>query len=264
MPINEHDALVKPEEGLIIWRYMNLSKFESLLKEKALFFCRSDKFADPYEASIPKRQSDARVHETLKIARFFNNDFSWEEAVKKSKQIGDFHKELRKSFIVNCWHINPGESDAMWQLYISSNEGVAIRPSPERLSNSFQESTQRIFMTKVRYLDYETDIWYNPKDYPITNYNIFSPILHKRKAYSHENELRVFQQLNEAEGNDFWSAMPNNKGQQVKCDLDSLIESVILPPTCDDKVENKVRSLLHSYGLDKPIERSKLDDEPYY
>ncbi len=57
MPIDlEHIALVKPDVKSIIYRYLDLEKFEYLLRDCALFFCRSDKFSDPFEASVPKKE----------------------------------------------------------------------------------------------------------------------------------------------------------------------------------------------------------------
>jgi len=37
-----HPALIKPDLDNIIYRYLDLEKFESLLRDNALFFCRSD------------------------------------------------------------------------------------------------------------------------------------------------------------------------------------------------------------------------------
>jgi hypothetical protein len=127
MPIDlDHTALKKPNPNSIIYRYFDLEKFESLLRDRALFFCRSDKFSDPFEASVPKKEVDYRVTERRSHTSYSNRIISNEEAQKSSQDLGDLHKRSRKSFIVNCWHINNGESDAMWRLYLKTNEGVAV------------------------------------------------------------------------------------------------------------------------------------------
>ena len=34
-----------------VWRYMDLDKFQSLLKEKALYLCRADRLQDRFEGT---------------------------------------------------------------------------------------------------------------------------------------------------------------------------------------------------------------------
>lgn len=266
MPVIDHDALISPDDNLTIWRYMDLSKFESLLRDQALFFCRSDKFSDPFEGSVPRKESEGRIREQKRTSLFhFKKKISDKEALKSSRSIGDLHRRFRRSLVVNCWHINDGESDAMWRLYLKTNEGVAIQSSVERLRQSFERNEEEVFISKVRYLDFENDIWHHETEYPVTSYNLFSPIIHKRNAFEHEREIRIFQQINDAVDNDeFWGNMPNQVGKSVVCDIDALFDKVILPPTADDLVASRVRSTLENYGLDKPLEKSKLNEEPYY
>lgn len=38
MAIKKYDLCINPDPEQIIWRYMSLEKFESILKNKALFF----------------------------------------------------------------------------------------------------------------------------------------------------------------------------------------------------------------------------------
>ncbi len=265
MPVIDHNALIKPEQDLVIWRYVDLKSFESLLANKGLFFCRSDKFSDPFEGTIPKRESEFRVTTAKKIAAIHGQEITHEEAVKKSDSIGKLHKDFRRSFIVNCWHVNQGESDAMWKLYLKTNEGVAIQSKVQRLRQSFNGFVEDIYITRVRYIDFEKDIWYHRQLYPVSGYNLFTPIVHKRMAFAHESELRVFQQINDAANNEkYWDDKSNHIGKLIPTDIENLIEKIFVPPTADDIVESKVTDLLKTYGLDREIERSKLTEEPYY
>ncbi len=265
MITTDHPALVKCNPESIIWRYIDLDKFELLLNERALFLCRSDKFSDPFEASIPKREADNRVNEFLKNSVQLSNPMTIEEAVGKSNEMADFHKRFRKTFIVNCWHISTNESDAMWRLYLKTNEGVAIQSCYNRLYDSLKHNTEEIFVSKVRYLDYDKDIWGHETDYPLKGYNIFSPIVHKRVEFTHENELRVFQHVNDAGDNSsYWDDKPNRIGRNISCDTEILIDKIILPPTSEKDVLNKVENLLTKYGLSKEIAKSKLNEPPIY
>lgn len=265
MITTDQEGLIKCEPDSIIWRYMDLNKFDLLLSEKSLFFCRSDKFSDPYEASIPKREVENRIIENMRIAEFYNNTPSFASAKKNSDDMRDLHLQFKKAFIVNCWHINSTESDAMWRLYLKSNEGVAIQTSHQNLSNSLNHNKEEIFISKVRYIDYEKDIWYHEETYPFKSYNLFTPIIHKRKAFIHENELRVIQQIGEAiDKSNYWLYQPNTNGKNVSCDIDLLIDKIILPPTAEDDVQTKVESILEKYSVKKEIIKSKLNDPPFY
>ena len=265
MPIVDEDALITPDPKQIIWRYMDLEKFESTLREGSLFFCRSDKFSDPFEGTIPKKEVDYRVKAQKQVAIFFERKITHDEAVEKSKQIGRLHQRFRRAYIVNCWHMNDGESDAMWRLYLKTNEGVAIQTTVEGLYKSFEDFDEQVFISKVRYLDYERDIWFDRTEYPLTSYNLFTPIIHKRKAFAHESELRIFQQIENAVNNDeYWKNEPNYMGRLVPCNIKLLIDKIILPPTSDDSVKRKVEKMLKKYGFKVGIEKSKLNDEPYF
>lgn len=265
MPIIDHDALIKPENDQVIWRYLDLEKFESILRDKGLFFCRSDKFSDPFEATIPKLESLNRVKEELSAAAFHGRKMTQEEAVEKSQQIADLHKRFRRAFIVNCWHINIGESDAMWRLYLKTNEGVVIQTTVGKLRESFSDYKEELYISKVRYLDYANKGWYDRNDYPIEHYNLFTPIVHKRTAFVHETELRIFQQIEEAVNNEnYWNDKANYIGKLITCDIEVLIDKIIMPPTADDFVKNKIDALLKKYEIQRDVEPSKLNEQPYY
>ena len=51
----EHPCFIQPKnENIKIWRYMDFTKFVSLISSKSVFFCRSDLFEDPFEGSYSK------------------------------------------------------------------------------------------------------------------------------------------------------------------------------------------------------------------
>jgi hypothetical protein len=266
MPIElDHPALIQPDLSDIIYRYLDLEKFEKLLNDSALFFCRSDKFSDIFEGSVPRREVDYRPIESKRIASFYDRSLTDEDALQNSDVLADLHKKSKKSFVVNCWHINTNESDAMWRLYLKSNEGVAIQSTVSKLIQSFSDFNEEIYMSKIRYIDYEQDIYFDEQDYPIDSYNLISPIVHKRKAFSHESELRIFQMINDAvDDAEYWNKQPNNLGINIACNLNKLVDSIILPPTSDSIVYDKVKSLLDRHLLTFSIKKSTLDDEPIY
>jgi hypothetical protein len=48
----EHYLFEDLPESTVIWKYLEFDKFLSLLNTRSLYFCRSDKFEDPYEGTI--------------------------------------------------------------------------------------------------------------------------------------------------------------------------------------------------------------------
>lgn len=262
---NDHPALIQPNEDDSIWRYMSLDKFESSIKKKAIFFCRVDRFSDPFEGSIPIKEAAYRIISQEEISNFYGNSFDKNGAEENIKALAETHKKFKKATIVNCWHINENESDGMWRLYLKSNEGVAIKSTVAKIIKSFEKTKENIYISKVRYIDYDKDVWFHKIDYPCRSYNFLTPIVHKRIEFSHEAEMRLIFSILEAESDEkFWIKQEFEKGIFISVDMELLIEEIVLPPTSDSYVENKVKDILAKYGLNKVVRRSKLSSEPIY
>ncbi|NDK54559.1 DUF2971 domain-containing protein [Pontibacter sp. BT213] len=253
------------KHNAVIWRYMDIDKYTSLLKKRALFFCRADKFSDPFEGTIPKREAEFRIEESRLRAEYLGNTFDEEVAKANIEGLIDLHKRYKRGVIINCWHINNNESDAMWRLYLKDNEGVAIQSNVQRINQAFEKAKEQIEFSKVRYLDYENSIWYHPIDYPHKGYNLLTPFFHKRMEFCHEKEYRIYHQIYDAIDNpDYWETQEHNKGKFIDVDLNILIEKIYLPPTIDNSTYQNIVSLTNEYGYDFVFEKSKLQSEPYY
>lgn len=269
MAIFEHEIHIKLEDEAILWRYMSFSKFESLLKEKALFFCRADKFSDPFECSIPKKEAEHRSSEAnfrLQEAIFGRFDSNYDEAVaqKQSEDLAQLHRRVKIATTVNCWHINNQESDAMWQLYLKDNEGVAIKTDKARLISALNEAPQQIGVSKVRYIDYINGIWYDSKEFPFRYYNLITPLIHKRLEFKHECELRLYHQNPEREKPGYWEKQVDSIGEFIKVDVNNLIESVIFHPTADEITKEKIIRLAKKYGFEFIFQQSKMTISPSF
>lgn len=261
----KHPELIKINEDATIWRYLDLEKFESLLRDKALFFCRVDKFSDPFEGSVPKREAEYRMWVREEYAIANNIPYTQKTLEDSIGGISSFHKDFKTNHIVNCWHINLGESDAMWRLYLKDNEGVAIQTTPQKLFTSLEGSTEKIYSSKVRYLNYETQNWFNEVDYPIDGYNMFIPLVHKRNEFIHESEFRLITEVEDAfRSTDYWDNQPNHKGKLIPIDVKELVGKIIFPPTIDQRTKDKIIALVAHYGYSFNFEDSKLSVEPIY
>ena len=54
-----------PNDDTVIWRFLDLAKFVSLLKEKALYMTRADKFEDQFEGAVCSLENAERYDEAL-------------------------------------------------------------------------------------------------------------------------------------------------------------------------------------------------------
>lgn len=262
MPIIHHDYLIPIEEDAILWRYMDLYKYESLLKKRALFFCRNDKYPDRFEGSLPKTEVESRYRQLEKI---FSKNHSEESAREKANKIDNNIKNdrivLRRATLVNSWSININESNAMWKLYLEKEKGVAIQSNSSCIQHALKDSKYEIFLSKVTYIDYDNAGW----QYPIVSDNDLNPYLHKRIEFKDENEFRMFIKIQKARyDNEYWDKQPEPNGKFIPVDVNKLIEKIILPPTANEEVKNEVKKINSSYGFNFNIERSRLSSEPYY
>jgi hypothetical protein len=253
----EHPIFEKPaDENAAIWRYMDFTKFVSLLDRQALFFARADTMPDPFEGSYSK--------ENVRLRPELYKDLPKESLDKMLGSSAHFSREVRRFTLLNCWHISENESAAMWKLNLKTDEGVAIRSTFRRLADSLKTYTeQRVYIGKVKYIDYDTD-W-------LPEGNIFYPFLHKRKSFEHERELRaVIQRLPFVEMGrvpdsriDLTQATPD-LGAYVPVDVDLLLETVFVSPAAPAWFYELVSSVAGKYGFSKEVRRSNLGEDPVY
>lgn len=248
MPHIEHEYCKIPDLDTIIWRYMDLEKFKLLLSDKSLFFCRTDELqGDPYEGTFPRMEME-----------YIN---------KKHKGLIQLNRSLRGQFLVNCWHIDNTENDAMWQIYVKDNEGIAIKTTLRNLIDCLKNTKEDIYCSIVNYKDYEKDEWAENVKY----YNAILPIIYKRTAFQHENELRLIHCIDYVNDSEkYWEQQAKEKdkdilkGKNILIDLNKLIECIYTAPTSFKTDLTKVKEIIKENGFDFKVEKSKLDIEPYY
>ena len=118
----DHPSFEPPSYDAVLWRYMDFTKFVSLLDRQALFFARGDMLDDPFEGTFPKANAAVR-------AQIIGENIP-EELREEAKQARSrVFRESRPSILVNSWHENDYESAAMWKLYAKDNAGIALRTS---------------------------------------------------------------------------------------------------------------------------------------
>ena len=116
----DEEIFESPDEEAHLWRYMDFTKFVSLIAREELFFSRADKLGDPFEGSLPKGNIKGRA-DLLKLG------------IPQMQSIVDrepaIHQEITRTVMINCWHRSDIESDAMWRLYAREKDYMAaFRP----------------------------------------------------------------------------------------------------------------------------------------
>lgn len=236
-----------------IWRYLDLTKFLSLIDKGALFFSRLDKLEDHFEGSFPKGNIEQRPP-------FYEKHFQKNADFFLSMH-SVAHKEIRKFFLVNCWCLSEYEIAAMWKLYVKSDEGVAIQSTYERFKNCFGDNLNDvIYLGDVKYIDFNKESF--------DEGNFFSRFFHKRQSFGFENEFRalIFRVKEGAQKGLFDIKTPvYEEGKYIQVDLNVLIEKIFVSPSAPLWFVDLVKSIIKKYGIAKDIViQSNLQDDPVY
>lgn len=265
MPYEKHDYFRPPEGVDTIWRYMDLSKFISLLQTKSLYFpsARLLQKIDPWEGTYLKLELNHSLGMRYKY-QLENN-----EREKNNNAVGfSFIKNQSESLMrgyeyqvdinyISCWHYNNNESAAMWRLYLKNiNEGLAIKTNIDSFKASFECATEKVYIGSVKYKNYETGTY--QEGYPMRIFeNMFLPFLHKRNIFAHEKEYRAIIPKDPEKGK------PAAKGIYVNVILEKLIESIVISPYASTWFKELLESILKEYNLKFPLKESEVKDKPY-
>ena len=250
----EHEAFAPPPPDAVLWRYMDFTKFVSLLEKQALFFARADKLKDdPFEGAWPNLSRE-------RLQKFFEelNNPNRDQLLQTSLT---FIKVLPRFTLINCWHESPHESAAMWKLYATDDNGIAIKTDFDSFKRSLTCS-ESIYVGRISYVDYENHF--------IPENNLFSPFLHKRQSFEHEREVRAITvEFPLKAGTDNPPCFEIDDSQDIcdvgiyyEVDLSLLIQEVIVAPYAPDWLIELVQSVATRYDLKAPVIKSRLGDPP--
>lgn len=219
--LERFEGLAEPlEEKSMLWRFMDFTKYVAMLHGEGLFFARADEMPDPFEGRYGRgRRPDQRG---LQAAQ-----------------------SLRERVLLSCWHENENESAAMWRIYLSGEDGIAIRSTVARLCDSLSATSDAVVLGKVQYIDEHQAA--QPGDQEL------APFFCKRKSFEYEREVRLVCRIGDE---------PEASGRYVSVNLEKLIEEVVLAPTAGAWLLDLVRSVTEKYGLKVPVVASKMLDPP--
>jgi hypothetical protein len=232
----------QPPAHSVVWRYMKLAKLECLLQTGSLYLRRLDLLQDRYEGSSPLPVVAARdEYMTAGIRPVEPSPFkAWREQQGQA---------IRSRTYVNCWSLNPDESDALWKLYASEDDGIAIRTTYGCLQDMLRLDRE-LHVGQITYISNETGSF--PSD------NLLYPVMHKLHAFAHEREVRFVKLLAPT------SAPPD--GLLVPVHVEKLIQAIYVGPYCPDAYEGEVKRMIDrtaSYLTDR-IQWSAMKANPHF
>ena len=233
----KHPDLALPDDNSIIWRYMDFSKFQTMLKRNSIFFSRADKQTDKFEGEYPigmLRELEERWRKTRSDDGISYTFIQW-------------HNEREiPSRLLSCWGVDRNESRRRWSEYTASLESVTIRSTIDRLKNCFhreEKDDQVVWIGKIRYGDDENKL---PKSFFKWKVNYFLyPFFAKKESFRWENEIRATVNIT-YEKQQKLNHSPN--GSFIKADLHSLVESIWVHPQSEEDFKNRVESVLIDRG----------------
>ncbi|MGY3687137.1 hypothetical protein ACXAAV_10735 [Vibrio coralliilyticus] len=234
----DHPCFKQPGDASSkIWRYMDFTKFVSILENQNIFFCRADLFDDPFEGSIPKGNI---LHQEV-----LYSNIGIEHRQKAIEAMSSGRKQMKSKTYISCWHMNDKESAAMWKLYAMTHEAVAISTSYGKLRDLL---SSKVYLGLVEYIDYETAV--------IPENNSFWPFMFKRLSFKHESEVRAV--IQDIEGT-YQSA-----GISESIEVNDLIDAIYVSPEAPQWYYELVKSITSKYGIRAPVMQSSLSEQPIY
>jgi hypothetical protein len=254
----ESPLIYPPADETVITRYLDLTKFLSLISTSTLFLSRLDLMEDQYEGRITQGSID-------KLRRWY--DYAEKEGIIKhntktleeiaEKNISDligFVEYWRKMVLINCWTKFESESYALWKIFAKTDTGVIVKSSVRKLKDALKAEPKKLYLSEIKYYKKEEGVEHIG--------NLTQYVIHKNIAYQYENEIRLFYNLDadiSIHPVKFdWGTQENQGGVSVKVDLDILIDAIILAPDCPRWFEDIIHSVCGMYNINKPVSISEL------
>ena len=177
-----------------VWRYLTLGAVIATIEARHLRLTRVDRFQDPFEGSVPKKQIEdqnlllisAESRRTMMncvaadypgMARSVPPD---EDPWNRTKRL---RRARTRSSHASCWSA-ADESEVLWRLYCAKDGcqgvGVALRTTLARLETSVVAHDP--YVSPIKYLKYHEAPAFTDE---------IDPLLRKRHGFADERELRL-------------------------------------------------------------------------
>ena len=252
-----------------VWRYLPLKWLLDAIEMQHLSLTLLGKYSkdDPYETSVPKLvdQDDCQII-NQGMADFASEEYgsaghepAGPNDLARYRSLKARRRALLRSAHASCWRLGD-ESEAMWRLYFPEKDGVttgvAIRSTFQKLQDSIKDTSTVV--SAIAYIDYKTDRFVRHRE-------PYDPALHKRKAFEHEQEVRVLRfSLADFEraGTDKSHSAPERVN--IAWNTDAVIEKIVPNPRgAAGYFEEVARAIENvSSSLARTVQASDLAETP--
>jgi len=264
------------DEATELRRYTTLDALVQIFRNRQLRLTRVDKFLDPFEGSVPKKQIDDQLPifssrnavQMMSVAAHYpgmsmpprRNLDPWMEMTMR-------RRAKTRSAHASCWTAGH-ESEAMWRLYCRDGEaagqGVALQTTLGQVEASV--ARHDLFVSPIRYRHYHEGDAFNDE---------LDPFMHKRMGFAHEGEVRLLKYdeshylklaaaLTSGDPN---GATPPELPEHIFLDWSPamVIERITVSPYADEAYEKRVRNDIESIdsSLVDSLELSVLSERRY-
>ncbi|EKO3608546.1 hypothetical protein M3914_003443 [Vibrio metschnikovii] len=231
----------------ILWRYMDLPKFLSLLSNESIWLARSDTFRD-------KREGVFHSAMRLELDKIYADLESKGEIPSDAeiKNTSVYQRYLSDNTYISCWHKNSAENMVMWELYGQSENSIAIKTTVDRLEGSFNLNN----VYKIALMFALDEVEYIDHDSAPSERNGRQPFFLKRPHFSFEQEARLYLFARERKTR---GEAPS--GYNIKLDIQKLIESVYVHPDSEEWFYMSIKDLVAKYNLNVPVERGLVGNK---
>jgi hypothetical protein len=238
-----HPAFPQPNDpSIIIWRYMDFTKFKWLVEWGRLYMPSADQLGDPFEGTTPegelewwRREAANAISEEQQRIIEYNRGL-----------LSRMAKNFRNQYLVSCWTMNQYENHAMWWCYTSQPEAVAIRTTYGTLRKCLPRYVE---MGMVRYIDYASA--------RLPSMNLLEHIMHKDVYWHLEQEVRAvafFPNVGVHSNENLYESesLPGSLVYAPPVDLSYLIHGLVLHPEANSTFEAEIIEICTKNGLARP------------
>ena len=226
----DQDKLDRP-----IYRIFPMSRFFEILEKKQLVLVKPKLWDDPFENLL------------------LSSKFTMKDGVEI-----DFAS--RDSVYGQCWTWHR-ESDAMWRIYSQFKDGIRVQSTPRKLLNALHAQIGefagvRGFIGQVQYQS-TAQLLQSFQDIDLLNTSgrgIAESLLYKRRAFSHEKEIRLiyFGNDGQCDGNLF----------PVSINPNEMFDTLLFDPRMDDCLRAAYKRQIKHMACNVCFKKSKLYSPP--
>jgi hypothetical protein len=220
-----------PEHDALLWRYLDVARFLAMLQCRGLYFPSISELRLPHLDPM----------EAFPAGTIFL-------APQRARNRHSLEKALASRAAVSCWHENDSESVAMWKLYTSGTEGVAVKTTLGSLKTALESSRHSlILLGRVQYVDYELagDV-IGEGPFPVEH------LFHKRRSSNMSRRC----------GLSFSHLTHPTPGRLCRLFFSQLFSGIVVSPGFPPWAIPALQKIVAETGLNIEIEKSDLLKQP--